>query len=794
MRLFLSLLISLLLGRSCLAGAPVTIRFAVWDGDQGLRIIRSAVAEFEAANPNIRVKLENIPYGAYAQKLLAQCAANAEPDLAMFEPKVFQRFAKRGVLAPLDPFINATPSFDLADYYQPIVNVHRYRGTLYVLPRDIAPIGMIFYNKKLFREAGIPFPDGTWTWDFEPRPALREHCFTWVMQQLTKRNAAGKVVQWGFVPGWVRAWADTVVYSSGARYVDDPEQPTKWLWTDPRIVKAYDWVAELGLKRGWMPSTTEIRDVIQSSSGQMFLQGKVAMFQSGMWEVPSFRNVLKPGTPEFFDWDVTLAPGHIGQDGKLIRAAPTGGSGYGIMAHSSHPQEAWELLQWMAGPPAMKLMAEAGLAQPAIRKLALSEPWVPGPATPEDQRYPVGRVNTDKAVPFVVFDPTADYFVDVQSFIDSKVDSIMDGSKTASVALAQGQQEAETRLRQILREETLPPFNWGGATALGILLFAGLGTWVFWGQRRSSERRNNLAGFAFIMPWLIGLVVFTLGPMLLSLVMSTSDWDIIGAAKWKGAGNYAEAFKDDPRFWTSLKVSTLYTAMAVPTGLIFAMGLALLLNVRVRGIAIYRACFYLPALASTVASSLIFKKVFQAEGGLINSMIYGASGDHNLLGLGTAISSYSGKPGPANWLGDEKLALPSLVIMSLWGVGGSMIILLAGLQGIPQHYYEAAKLDGAGAWRRFRAVTFPLLTPALFFCLITGVIGSFQTFTQAYVMTGGGPNDSTYFFILHLYRQAFENLRMGYASALAWVLFLVILVFTIVQFRLNRYVHYEASN
>lgn len=158
------------------------------------------------------------------------------------------------------------------------------------------------------------------------------------------------------------------------------------------------------------------------------------------------------------------------------------------------------------------------------------------------------------------------------------------------------------------------------------------------------------------------------------------------------------------------------------------------------------------------------------------------------------IANYSGKEGPANWLGDEKLALPALVIMSLWTVGGSMVILLAGLQGIPQHYYEAATLDGANIWRRFRAVTFPLLTPALFFCLITSVIGSFQTFTQAYVMTNGGPNDATYFYILHLYRQAFDNLRMGYASALAWILFVIILIFTILQFRLNRYVHYEAGN
>jgi multiple sugar transport system permease protein len=188
-----------------------------------------------------------------------------------------------------------------------------------------------------------------------------------------------------------------------------------------------------------------------------------------------------------------------------------------------------------------------------------------------------------------------------------------------------------------------------------------------------------------------------------------------------------------------------------------------------------------------VASALIWRKIFQPEGGILNLVLFGADGQRDLLGIASWLGMNGQLP---NWLGDQRLALPALILMSVWSSGGSMIILLAGLQGISETYYEAATLDGAGPWHKFKAVTFPLLSPALFFTLITGVIGSFQAFTQAFVMTGGGPNDSTRFYMLHLYDQAFGLLRMGYASALAWILFVAILGVTILQFRLNRLVHY----
>lgn len=769
----------------------------MWDGDEGLRVIRKSIHDFEIANPGIKVKLENVPYGTYAYKLLAQVAADAGPDVAMMEPPIFQQFARRHVLHALDPFISETPAFRLEDYYEPIVDAHRYQGNLYVLPRDIAPIGLIYYNKRLFKEAGIPYPDGSWTWDFEPRPERKEKCFTWVMRQLTKKDAAGRTRQWGFCPGWMNAYIDTVLYSTGGRYVDDPENPKKILYTDPKAIRAIQYVSDLANKRHWIPSPSEITSIMQSSASQLFVQQKVAMFQSGIWDTPGLRRVLKPGSKEFFEWDITLAPGYEDpKSGLITRAAPTGGSGYAILKSTKHPNEAWRLLQWMAGEPAMYEMAKAGLAQPAIRSLSLQPPWLPGPDTPLEERYPANRIATDQAVPYVVFNPTADYWPELKAIVEARLDAVFNGKRDAKSALEEGQDLADRRLSQILTRENLAPLNWGLAGTFLIATVIVLIGWVVYRPGQKSTKRQRIesrVALVFLAPWIVGMLAFTLGPMILSFVMSFADWDLITPARARGGLNFVEATSWDPRFWQSLKVTVVYAFFAVPIGLAVSLAMALLLNAAVKGQWLFRTAFYVPALASTVAASLIWRRLFQPEGGLLNTFIYGADGNGNTLGLASLLSGITGSSGPANWLGDEKLALGSLVIMSLWGAGGGMVILLAGLQGIPQHYYEAALLDGAGPWRRFLNVTMPLLSPALFFSLVTGFIGAFQIFTQAFVLTSGGPSDSTRFMTLHLYENAFNSMRMGYASALAWILFALILIFTAIQFRLNKYVFYEGS-
>lgn len=277
------------------------------------------------------------------------------------------------------------------------------------------------------------------------------------------------------------------------------------------------------------------------------------------------------------------------------------------------------------------------------------------------------------------------------------------------------------------------------------------------------RRREAIAGYIFIAPAVLGLLFFTAGPMLASLYLSFTRYDLV-TVKWAGLQNY-QFLVSDPLFWQSLKVTVVYTIFAVPLGLIAGLCVALLLNQKVKGLSLYRTIYYLPSLVGGVAVSLLWMWIFNPQFGVLNWLL-------SLFHI----------KGP-QWIFSPSWVIPSFIIMSLWGIGGGMIIYLAGLQGIPTDLYDAASIDGAGAWRAFRSVTIPMLTPVLFFNLIIGVIGSFQIFTQAYVMTGGGPENASLFYVLYLYQNAFQYFHMGYASSLAWVLFLIIIVLTALVFK-----------
>lgn len=294
-------------------------------------------------------------------------------------------------------------------------------------------------------------------------------------------------------------------------------------------------------------------------------------------------------------------------------------------------------------------------------------------------------------------------------------------------------------------------------------------------KRRWISLRRNLDGWLFASPWIIGFVLWTLGPMIASLFIAFTEWDLIGSPQWVGLANI-QAMANDSLVQQSLKVTTLYALFSVPLHIIFGMIIALLLNREIRGLRFYRTAYYLPSVLSGVAVALLWRWLFSGEFGLFNAML-----------------SYVGIDGPS-WLGDPSWALPSLVFMSLWGVGAGAIIYLAGLQGIPTDLYEAAEVDGAQGWDRFWNVTLPMMTPVLFFQLVTGFIAALQVFTQAFIMTNGGPNNATLFYLLYLYQNAFQYFRMGYGSALAWVLFLYILVLTLLVYRTSDFwVYYESE-
>jgi multiple sugar transport system permease protein len=299
-----------------------------------------------------------------------------------------------------------------------------------------------------------------------------------------------------------------------------------------------------------------------------------------------------------------------------------------------------------------------------------------------------------------------------------------------------------------------------------------------WSQLSASRKREALAGYLFISPWIIGFVVFFLGPIIASFVLSLTRWNIVGTPEWVGLDNYRSIFTTDTSFMKSIEVTLTYSIFYLPLEVICGIGLAVLMNQKLRGIGLFRTLFYMPSVVPQVAAALVWVWMLNARYGVVNSI------------LGAV-----GVDGP-NWLASPNYVLPSLILIALWGIGGSAIIYLAGLQNIPEVFYEAAIVDGASTYRRFRHITLPLLSPTIFFQLILGLIGVFQTFTPAFIAAGqnGGPLQSGLFYMLYLYNRGFRSLRMGYASALAWILTIFILVITIMVIRSSSYwVHYEAD-
>lgn len=295
-------------------------------------------------------------------------------------------------------------------------------------------------------------------------------------------------------------------------------------------------------------------------------------------------------------------------------------------------------------------------------------------------------------------------------------------------------------------------------------------------MRVSKEGRREAKYFyLFASPWLIGFVVFALFPVAASFYYSLTDYDIINAPVYVGLGNYRELFQDE-QFWNSIQVTLKYTFLSVPITLVLSLALALLINRQIPLRGFFRTALYFPSMISGVSMSLMWFWVFNPQAGLFN----------------TALSWFGIEP--IHWFLDEKYAMWALIIMTFWGMGGGMLIFLAGLQGVPASLLEAAKLDGAGKWRSFWSVTFPMISPVVLFQLIIGVIDSFQVFTQAYTITQGGPNYSTWFYVYNIYVNAFKNFRYGYASALAWLLLIAVMIVTWLIMKMsNRFVYYEGG-
>ena len=772
---------------------PITIRFACSSSGKNLARLQRPVRQIEALNPDIHVKVEPI-VDNYDNKLLSMLAAEVQPDAAYLNPNRFIMFAGKGALIPLDNFPDLHgPEVDLAGRYQNLVKAFQFQGKQYAIPRDVACSAYIFYNKLAFDRAGIPYPDGSWTWDTKVRPELREKDFGWVMDRLTIKDPdRSQPKQYAFTSSWPQLFMESLLASSNVQMWDSDEHPTKLYLDNPMAVEVFRFASDCFNKYHWIPSNNDISLGAGSTMQDEFRKGHIAMLESGAWDIQDMR--LK----HTGEWDIAPFPRFARANSDYL---PGEGAGAAMFRGTKYPEQTWKWIKYYTGVRALTEMAHDGESQPSIRRLAITPGiWLPAKGATGPDAMPAHLAISDEVAQRVRNRQLPDYFSGIANDIQGTYYGVLTGEKEPGTALADLQRDEPKRLALELSRVNGSAFPTKPAFAIAVLIVAGIVGWVFWPERNLKRTRNekseNRSGFLFIAPWIVG-IAFTIGPMLYSLILSFAASDIIQPPTWRGLGNYADALNPtvDDTLFVSLRQTFIFTALSIPIGLSASLALALLLNQKVRGVPIFRALYYLPSLASAVAMSLIWMRMFDRDKGIINAILYGGDGKSGFLHIGPVLSNWIGTPGePINWLGNSHTVIPAFIIMGLWGAGAGTVILLAGLQGIPEMYFEAATLDGATAFQKFRKITLPLLSPTLFFSLITGFIGALQVFSQAFVITGGGPDRATMFYMVWLYQKAFGELRMGYASALAWILFVIIMAGTAIQLTLaKRWVHYEGE-
>ena len=638
----------------------------------------------------------------------------------------------------------------------------------------------LYYNEDLLERAGLVDEEG------RARPPrdwseLKEYAV-----RLTEHDADGNMTCLGFAPNYGNSWLYIYGWLNGGQFMSaDGRNCTL---ADPRIVEALAFMVEVYDALGGIEKVDAFQSAFQAGEFDPFFTGKVAMKIDGNWmlnNIADFAPSLRFG--------VIPAPAPAGRESITW----SGGFSWAIPAGSPHPEIAFELSRFLNTDRIWRLRNQVAARYAASRGRSYVPSMAPLPHVNAMTYDLLMRDDPDLAPRikenFLLFaelmrvsrfrpvTPAGQLLWDEHARAYEKA---VRHTYAPREALERGQRRVQAELDLIYAEKIYErvdwryPVTWAALLALlGFVLVCWRGGGLLLLRRlRQSE---SLAGFLFAAPWLLGFLLLTAGPIVVSIIYSFCRYDVLHPAEFVGLDNYRRLFFGDPLFWKSL-VNTAYMMLGVPLGMVIGLAIAMLLNTRVRGMQVYRTVFYLPAIVPMVASSILWIWVLNPEVGLINSM---------LRALGTA--------DPPNWLQSSSWLLGSksaIILMGLWSAGSGMIIWLAGLKGIPQHLYEAAEIDGAGVWGRFFHVTLPMLSPYIFFNLIMGIIGTMQIFTQAYIMTQGGPDDSTMFYAYYLFNNAFRYFKMGYASALAWILFVVILLLTLIQLKLApRWVHYESE-
>ncbi len=773
--------------------------------------LRQSVREFEKRHPNYRIVIGNAAIQSFNDdptRFLLGVAGDVPPDVIYFGRFAISEWAARGALRPLDDFIGRDRDQPLGvkreDYYEAAWDESVYQERCYAVPNSIDTRALYYNKDALIREGYVwkaeePAVKAGKAVAGEARPPqnwdeLKEYGI-----RLTRRNLQGEMTTLGFAPNYGNSWLYMYGWQNGAEFMSRDGRAC--LLNAPEVVEALTYLVGVYDALGGAQQVLAFQSSFQGGPLDPFLNGKVSMKIDGDWflnTIATFRKELNFG--------VAAAP--IPQKRLDEGMEPIGWSGgwsYAIPSTAKHPEEAWEFIKWLSSPLSNQMVQN----QEEQTARGFGKVFIPRMhPNKETTRQRVEQVRNDAAMPervrqgymeFINLLPRSKFrpVTPVGQKLWNEHVRSMDLAMLHEVGLENPPADPDQRRRaeatEALNRSTVevqrdldvalnPPTGhsvpWRAliiayATAVALTI---TGVWLWHARHAAAGGRSRAqwrAGWICASPWMLGFLIFGGGPMIFSIIMSFCHYDVLNPAVMTGLDNYKRMFTADPLFLTGLK-NTAFMIIGVPIGLAVGLALAMLLNHEIRGMSAYRTLFYLPAIVPAVASAILWIWMFEPTRGLINLAL------QNM-----------GVKGPM-WLQDKAWAKPALILMGLWGAGGGMIIWLAGLKAIPVHLYEAAAIDGAGPLMRFRHVTLPMLTPYIFFNLVMGMIGTLQVFTEAYVMTAGGPADSTLFYVYALFNEAFRYLHMGYASAMAWFLFLIIMSLTAVQLALSkRWVHYE---
>ncbi|MBI4546573.1 MAG: extracellular solute-binding protein [Ignavibacteriae bacterium] len=739
----------------CNAQQKVTLRLVDWASLDEMPVDIAAIEEFKKLHQNIDVLYEPNPGRQYEEKILTGLAADAPPDVFLLDSKLIPTFTNKKVLLDLTPYIWKL-RIDTSQWFPSVLNIARKGSALYALPKGFTPL-MVYYNKQLFDKAHIAHPTSAWTWS--------DYLLT--AQKLTRDlDGDGTADQYGTAfTNYYYYWIPWVWSAGGDVVSPDGMRATGFL-NSSLTEGALQFLIDLRQKYRAAPDVGSwIQAEKTGTNYALFANGKIAMIIDGHWRMPKYLKFLQEGI-----LDIGVAPLPFHPTGKKVNVMYE--SGWCVPVSTRHPEEAVLLAAFMSGEISCRIRSAGRLEIPSHIKVA--EEFVANDQTGME------KVFVDE-VPFCrqPWGSIIERFSEIEWTLQDAVDEVMLNDKPIHETMTRYALRIDKELENIRSHEKFefkPIREYSEILyfLIGVSSFAFCGCLLLYVQAKSREQRVVRTALTFLAPSLLHLVVFIFTPIIFAAYLSTHRWDIVVPDKpFVGLENFKEMLSD-PTFWNALK-NTFIFALNVPIGMIVSLAVALMMHKRLKGVGFLRTLYFLPSVTSFVAIALVWMWMY-----------------HPSFGAANFLMSFVGLP-PLQWLNSTQTAMVAIIIFSVWfGLGYQMVIFLAGLQGIPEELYEAARIDGANEWQRFWRITLPLLKPTTFFILVTSLIASFQVFTTVYIMTAGGPVRSTDVIVYHIYQAAWEQLRMGYASAMSWVLFVIIMIATWIQFKvMGREVEYS---